>query len=71
MGLADALRKMESYEAYALKKIGLPTGRTPAPTLLRTHPDTSERIRRLLELAPVGHPVPVPVAVCAAWSKSR
>ena len=71
IGLANALRKMERYEAHVLKQILLPARRAPNRTLLGTHPETSERIRRLLELAPTGHPVPVPVAVRAAGSRAR
>jgi heat shock protein HtpX len=71
VGLANALRKMERYEARGLRPMLPPTGRAPNATLLRTHPATGKRIRRLLELAPAGQPTPVPVTVRAAQPWSR
>ncbi len=49
-GLASALRKMEIYQGRVLEQILFPGQRLPDPSLLRTHPPTSERINRLLEL---------------------
>jgi len=49
-GLASALYKLEAFQANFLERILLPGRRVPEPSLLRTHPATEERIRRLLEL---------------------
>lgn len=49
-GMASALEKMERLEAGMFERIFLPGRRIPDPSILRTHPDTKERIRRLLEL---------------------
>ena len=49
-GLASALYKLETYRVNFLERIFLPGRRLPEPSLLRTHPATEERIRRLLEL---------------------
>ncbi len=49
-GLASALAKMEQYERNLLKQILLPGLNNPSPSLLRTHPPTEERIRRLMEM---------------------
>lgn len=49
-GLASALQTLERKQG-AMWEAMLPTGgRIPDPSLLRTHPKTEERIRRLLEL---------------------
>ena len=56
-GLANALGKMERYQQRFLDRI-LGTGRhVPAPSILRSHPNTEQRVRRLLQLA--GRPVAV------------
>jgi len=49
-GLASALDKMERMQGGLLERILLPGSRVPDPSLLRTHPPSGERIRRLLEL---------------------
>jgi heat shock protein HtpX len=49
-GLAAALSKIEYRHANLWQRILLPGYRDPEPSLLRTHPDTAERIRRLLAL---------------------
>lgn len=49
-GLASALGKIEQRHASLWQRILLPGYRDPQPSLLRTHPDTAERVRRLLEL---------------------
>ncbi len=49
--LASALNKMERYQGNLFERIFLPGRRDPHPSLLRTHPPTEERIRRLLEIA--------------------
>ena len=56
-GLAMALEKLERYQGRMWEDM-LPTGRRiPIPSVLRSHPPTKERIRRLLELGPAntGH----------------
>ena len=67
-GLASALAKLERHQAGLLESLFLPGRRVPGPSLLRTHPDTRERIARLLSLEPqasaigrdLGGTVPVP-----------
>jgi heat shock protein HtpX len=49
-GLASALEKLEYYQRGAWERFVLPGQRIPDPSLLRTHPPTEERVRRLLEL---------------------
>ncbi len=49
-GLASALGKLERYQGRFWEEILLPGRRIPEPSLLRTHPPTEERIRRLLSL---------------------
>lgn len=49
-GLATALSKIEYRHTNLWQRILLPGYRDPESSLLRTHPDTAERIRRLLEL---------------------
>lgn len=49
-GLAAALVKLERLEAGFLERIFLPGRRIPEPSLLRTHPHTEDRVKRLLEL---------------------
>jgi heat shock protein HtpX len=51
VGLAMALRKMEQNEASILERVFFPGyRRAPDPSMFRTHPQTDERVRRLLEL---------------------
>jgi heat shock protein HtpX len=47
--LASALSKMEHYKHSYFGGLFIPVQRIPEPSLLRTHPPTEERIRRLLE----------------------
>ena len=57
-GLASALAKLERRQGRFWEEVILPGRRMPDPSLLRTHPPSKERIRRLLELyAPAG-PLP-------------
>lgn len=49
-GLASALSKLERAERSLLSRLLMPGRKVPVPSVLRTHPDTQERIRRLLEL---------------------
>jgi heat shock protein HtpX len=52
VGLASALRSLERYQGRFWEDLMLPVPgrRIPQPSLLRSHPETSDRIRRLLEL---------------------
>jgi len=50
LGLASALTKLVQYGGGVMERILLPGRRTPEPSLLRTHPPTEERIRRLQSL---------------------
>ena len=47
--LASALSKMEHYKHNYFGGLFVPVQRIPEPSLLRTHPPTEERIKRLLE----------------------
>lgn len=49
-GLADALRKLESAQRRNWEGVVLPGGRIPEPSVLRTHPLTSDRIERLMAM---------------------
>lgn len=49
-GLASALAKMERVQAGFFERLLMPGRRVPEPSLLRTHPPTEERVRRLLEM---------------------
>lgn len=66
-GLAAALAKLERFQGRYWEEILLPGRRMPVPSLLRTHPPTEERIRRLLDLyepvEPVQEPPPVRLPV--------
>ena len=48
--LASALHKMEYYKHNYFGGLFVPIQKIPEPSLLRTHPPTEERIKRLLEL---------------------
>ncbi len=49
-GLASGLAKLERLSRSWFERIFLPGRRIPEPSLLRTHPVTEERIKRLQEL---------------------
>ena len=53
--LASALAKMEHYRHSFLDSLFVPVQKIPEPSLLRTHPPTDERIRRLLEFHKYTH----------------
>lgn len=48
--LAAALAKLQRFQGGLFETLFLPGRRLPDPSLLRTHPSTEERIRRLLSL---------------------
>ncbi|EWY36686.1 hypothetical protein N825_26045 [Skermanella stibiiresistens SB22] len=50
MALASALRKLEHHGRGLWESLLMPGRRNPSPSLLRTHPPTEERIRRLASL---------------------
>jgi heat shock protein HtpX len=59
--LAAALVKMERYQGRIWESLLFPGTRVPDPSLLRSHPPTEARVRRLLELqgvppAPFSYP---------------
>ena len=51
LGLAGALQKIEGIQGGPWERIFLPGRRVPDPSLLRTHPNTPERVTRLQQLA--------------------
>jgi heat shock protein HtpX len=51
-GLASALALLEKKQGRMWESIIFPGGRSPQPSLLRTHPRTQDRIDRLLALRP-------------------
>lgn len=51
-GLASALEKLERYQGRFWEQILMPGRKLPDPSLLRTHPDTEDRIKHLMELVP-------------------
>lgn len=48
--LASALGKLEQYHGKMLERVLLPGRKEPAPSQLRTHPPTEQRVNRLLAL---------------------
>lgn len=50
-GLMSALDKIEHYQGGWIERVFMPGRRLPDPSLLRTHPLTEERIKRLYELS--------------------
>jgi len=51
-GLASALEKIEQLQGGWLERVLMPGRRVPVPSILRTHPETRERIARLMALKP-------------------
>jgi heat shock protein HtpX len=49
-GLASALIKLERYQGQFWENIFMPGRKNPAPSLLRSHPKTEDRVARLREL---------------------
>lgn len=69
-GLAMALEKMERYQGRFIEQIFFPGRRVPDPSLLRTHPATKERIRRLLVLESGMTPLERPRRTVAALPRA-
>ncbi|WP_455221232.1 zinc metalloprotease HtpX [Kaarinaea lacus] len=57
--LASALTKMEHYKHNYFGGLFIPVQRIPEPSLLRTHPPTEERVKRLLEFHKTTHLEPM------------
>lgn len=57
-GLASALLKLDRRVGRFWEEMFLPGRRIPEPSLLRTHPPTAERVRRLRALSGPRRPVP-------------
>ncbi len=77
-GLASALHRIENYQGRVLETIFMPGRRAPVPSLLRTHPPTEERVKRLLALRDVQRkPMtleafqPIPAAFSALRQRPR
>ena len=62
-GLASALDKLERYQGHFWEDLMFPVPgrRIPQPSLLRSHPPTEDRIRRLLALEQGEMPPPIEV----------
>lgn len=56
-GLATALLTLEQKQGGMWEKLVLPGSRSPDPSLLRSHPKTPDRVRRLLSLRTSTPPV--------------
>jgi heat shock protein HtpX len=62
-GLASALMKLERYQGQFWENIFMPGRKNPAPSLLRSHPKTEDRVARLRELDPRDlDPLPLPTS---------
>ena len=62
-GQASALMKLERYQGLFGDNIFMPGRKNPAPSLLRSHPKTEDRVARLRELDPRDlDPLPLPTS---------
>jgi heat shock protein HtpX len=63
LGLASALRRLETYTGRFWEDLmfPVPTRRVPQPSLLRSHPDTKDRVDRLVSLN--GRPQLEPIVI--------
>lgn len=63
VGLASALRRLDRYtgQFWEDMMMPVPSRRIPQPSVLRSHPETEERVKRLLSLAPTNRaPLSIP-----------
>ena len=51
VGLASALKKLHNYHSGSLRRVLIPGRPMPDSSMLRSHPKSEERIRRLISLA--------------------
>lgn len=51
-GLAHALLKIDHQQGSLWERVFMPGKQIPDPSLLRTHPETNERVERLMSLKP-------------------
>ena len=64
-GLATALHRMDQMQGGLFEHLLRPGRNVPDPSLLRTHPPTAERVRRLLAIEQELKPLAPPVAQIA------
>jgi heat shock protein HtpX len=64
-GLAGALLRLDIQEQGWLRQLLTPGRRVPEPSVLRTHPPTAERVRRLREMVVAGDLPPL-LGPCSA-----
>ena len=67
-GLAAALETLEQQQGRFWEDIVLPGRRAPEPSVLRSHPHTSERIKRLMAMRPRRPLIPAD-ALAAPWPR--
>ena len=60
-GLARALVKIDQADSNLWERILLPGRRAPEPSLLRSHPPTDERVKRLMQLQHSQQLAPMPM----------
>lgn len=70
-GLASALVKIEQAQGGWLEQVLLPGKRVPAPSLLRTHPETNQRVSRLMALKATFREQPMAALHAAVASEGR
>jgi heat shock protein HtpX len=65
-GLASALLTLERRQGRLWEGLLLPGSRLPDPSLLRTHPRTEDRVKRLMSLTPAPGPA---IDMPASWDE--
>ena len=58
-GLAEALQKIENLQGSIFERIFLPGYKSPEPSILRTHPTTEERVKRIKDVKEKPHYQPI------------
>jgi heat shock protein HtpX len=66
-GLALALQRLERAQGRLWEQVLFPGARLPDPALLRSHPPTEERVRRLLSLTPAPRLEPFGTGSMEPW----